>query len=68
VELLIQLGKIGSPITYGTVLHLINELINNTIDQEQLIKWKQIQGISQEPERMKKVGKAYWYDFVPRHS
>jgi hypothetical protein len=68
VELLIQLGKIGSPITCGTALHLINELIDDTIHQERLINWKKTQGIIQEPERMKKVGSAYWYSFLRRNS
>jgi hypothetical protein len=68
IELLIKLGKIGSPITCGRALVLINELIDNTIHQERLIRWKQTQGIQQEPNKMKKVGSAYWYAFLRRHS
>jgi hypothetical protein len=68
IELLIRLRRIGSPITCGKALVLINELIDNTIHQERLIKWKQNQGIQQEPKKMKKVGSAYWYAFLCRHS
>jgi hypothetical protein len=40
IDIIIKLGKIGAPITCGTALRLINELIDGTIHQQRLVLWK----------------------------
>jgi hypothetical protein len=68
VELIIQLGKIGSPISCGQAVHLINDLIDGTVHQQRLVQWKMQQKITQSQDNMKKIGSSYWYAFLCRHS
>jgi hypothetical protein len=68
VQFIVQLGKIGSPLSCGQCIHLINDLIDGTVHQERLIQWKVRQNIKQSQDNMKRVGVSYWYAFLRRHS
>jgi hypothetical protein len=67
VDFIIQLGKIGSPVTCSQAIYLINDLIDGTVHQRRLIEWKKKQGIQQSPENFGRIGTAYWYAFLSRH-
>jgi hypothetical protein len=64
IDIIIKLGKIGSPLSYGQALHLINDLIDNTEHQQWLVRWKIMHGIIQSPDQMKTIGNSYWCGFL----
>ncbi len=66
-QLLILLGKIGSPVSSGQGVFLINDLIKNTVHQQRLIEYKKKQGISQSDEDLGKIGQNYWYSYLKRN-
>jgi hypothetical protein len=66
-DFIVQLSKIGSPVTCGEAVFLINDLIDGTHYQDKLVEWKKSQGIKQAPEEMKRIGKNYWYSFLSRN-
>jgi hypothetical protein len=66
-KLLILLGKIGSPVSSGQGVFLINDLIKNTVHQQRLIEYKKKQGISQSDEDLGKIGQNYWYSYLKRN-
>jgi hypothetical protein len=66
-DFIVQLSKIGSPVTCGEAVFLINDLIDGTEYQDKLLEWKKRQGIRQSPEEMKRIGKNYWYSFISRN-
>jgi hypothetical protein len=67
IDFLVALSKIGSPVSCGEAVYLINDLINKTIHQEHLIAWKQKQGIKQLPDKIGRIGSKYWYSFLERN-
>jgi hypothetical protein len=67
IDIIIKLGKIGCPLTCGQTIQLINELIDNTVHQERLVEWKKSRKIQQPADKLKKIGKSYWYAFLQRH-
>jgi hypothetical protein len=66
-DFIVQLSKIGSPVTCGEAVFLINDLIEGTEYQAKLVEWKTTHGIKQSPEDMKRIGKSYWYSFLHRN-
>jgi hypothetical protein len=67
INFLVALSKIGSPVSCGEAVYLINDLINNTIHQDCLIAWKHKQGIKQLPDEIGRIGSKYWYSFLERN-
>jgi hypothetical protein len=55
-------------VTCGQAIHLINDLIDNTIDQERLVEWKMLHKLDQPPDKLKTIGNFYWYAFLQRHT
>jgi hypothetical protein len=55
VDIIIKLGKIGSPVSCGQVIFLINDLIGGTIHQKRLVEWKLQHHSQQSPEDLKKL-------------
>jgi hypothetical protein len=68
IKLIVLLGSLGSPLTCGQGVFLINDLIKNTTHQKRLIEWKHRQGIIQAPEELGKIGSNYWYAFLRRNA
>jgi hypothetical protein len=67
VNIFIMLGKIGSPVSCGHGLKLINDMISGTIHQKRLIQYKKDRGLKQSEDEMKRVGTKYWYSFLSRY-
>jgi hypothetical protein len=67
VDFLILLAKLGSPISCGQGVYLINDLIRGTIHQERLLLYKEKQGIVQPDDKLGKIGHNYWYAFLERN-
>jgi hypothetical protein len=67
VNLLIILGKIGSPVPTGHGVRLINEKIDGTVHQKCLIAYKKSRGFGQSEEELGQVGQKYWYAFLHRY-
>jgi hypothetical protein len=67
VNLLIILGKIGSPVPMGHAIKLINELIDGTVHQKRLIEHKKKNSSNQTEEEMGCIGSKYWYRFVEKY-
>jgi hypothetical protein len=53
VDIIIKLGKIGSPVSCGEAIFLINDLIDGTIHQKRLVEWKLQHHSQQSPENLK---------------
>jgi hypothetical protein len=54
VDIIIKLGKIGSPVSCGQAIFLINDLIDGSIHQKRLVEWKKQHNSQQSPEDLKK--------------
>jgi hypothetical protein len=67
VNFLTLLAKLGSPISCGQGVHIINDLIRGTVYQEQLIEYKKKQGIVQSEDKLGMIGHNYWYAFLERN-
>jgi hypothetical protein len=59
IDIIIKLDKIGSSLTYGQAIYLINDLIDNTVHQKRLVEWKKQHCLLQSTDGMKKVGNSY---------
>jgi hypothetical protein len=67
VDLLIILSKIGSPVTRGNAIHLINEMIDDTIHQQRLVNYKKARGFIQPEKEMGRVGQKFRYRFLEKY-
>ena len=63
VDIILQMTMIGQCLTPSKALRLINDLIDSTNVQQDLIEWKR--GNTSNGDG--KVGKGYWYGFLKRH-
>ena len=63
VEIILQMARIRQCLTPSRALRLINDLIDGTKIQQDLIKWKETNTCNGHG----KVGKGYWYGFLKRH-
>jgi hypothetical protein len=67
VDLLIILSKIGSPVSRGNAIRLINEMIDGTIHQQRLKTYKKSRGFQQSEKEMGCVTQKYWYRFLEKY-
>jgi hypothetical protein len=65
--LLIILGKTGAPVSMTHGITFINEMINNTTHQQELIKYKEKHGSNQSEDEVGRIGRKYWYKFLERN-
>ena len=63
VEIILQMARIRQCLTPSRALRLVNDLIDGTKIQQDLIQWKKNNTCSEDG----KVGQGYWYGFLKRH-
>ena len=63
VKSILQMARIRQYLTPSRVLRLVNDLIDCTKVQQDLIKWKKTNTCNED----RKVGQAYWCGFLKRH-
>jgi hypothetical protein len=67
INVFIMLGKIGSPVSCGHGVKLINDMITNTVHQKRLIQYKRDRGVKQSEYEMGRIGPRYWYNFLNKY-
>jgi hypothetical protein len=67
IQFLIILGKIGSPVSKGQGIRLVNELIEGTVHQKRLIEYKKQKNFNPSNEELGQIGEKYWYRFLHKY-
>jgi hypothetical protein len=68
ISFLIILGKIGSPVTKGQGIRLVNEMIDGTIHQSRLIEYKKQRTLNDQSDQdLGQVSDKYWYSFLRKY-
>ena len=68
VQVVIQMARIGDPLTPIKALELINDMIASTEYQVQVKKWKQTHTITSNEFELGQVDYKYWLNFKKRNS
>jgi len=68
VTIVVQMARIGDPLTPTVALELINDMIAGTKYQDLLKKWKQVHTIERDDYELGRVGYKYWLNFKKRNA